>query len=151
MIKRFQTNQIMSSSFSDLPDEIVLQVINKLIDLKTLCHCKLVSTCFHLIILQIDTMISYIGVVFKPNDLSVGSKMLVKLPSYESFRRWLNQLPRLDVSSLYLSGLRPQVSMFMIVICSSGRLGWITTNSIHFNFSHRLQFMRLITERNMWS
>lgn len=46
------------SSFSHLPDEIVLQIFSKLIDFKTLCVCKLVSPRFNQIVSQVDT-ISY--------------------------------------------------------------------------------------------
>ncbi|KAK1430480.1 hypothetical protein QVD17_13237 [Tagetes erecta] len=49
-----------SSSINQLPDEIILQILNKLIDLKTLCICHLVSKRFSSIILQIDT-ISFIA------------------------------------------------------------------------------------------
>ncbi|GJU90895.1 F-box domain containing protein [Tanacetum coccineum] len=46
------------SSFSHLPDEIVLQILSKLFDFKTLCVCKLVSPRFNQIVNQVDT-ISY--------------------------------------------------------------------------------------------
>ena len=35
-----------SSSFTNLPDEMVLQILRELIDLKTLCVCKLVCKRF---------------------------------------------------------------------------------------------------------
>ncbi|PWA79458.1 F-box domain, Leucine-rich repeat domain, L domain-like protein [Artemisia annua] len=49
-----------SSSFEPLPDDVVLQIFSKLIDLKTLCRCKPVSKRFYRIILQVDT-ISFIA------------------------------------------------------------------------------------------
>lgn len=45
-----------SSSFSPLPDDIIHQILNKLIDLKTLCSCKLVSKRFFRIITTVDTI-----------------------------------------------------------------------------------------------
>ncbi|XP_023741052.1 F-box protein AUF2 [Lactuca sativa] len=45
-----------SSPLSSLPDEIILQIINKLIDLKTLCFCSLVSRRFSSIVLQVDSV-----------------------------------------------------------------------------------------------
>nr|XP_043622191.1 F-box protein AUF1-like [Erigeron canadensis] len=48
------------SYYSYLPDEIVLLILNKIVDLKTLCRCKLVSKQFNLIVHQVDT-ISFIA------------------------------------------------------------------------------------------
>ncbi|PWA50834.1 F-box domain, Leucine-rich repeat domain, L domain-like protein [Artemisia annua] len=45
-----------SSSFGRLPEDIVLQILNKLIDLKTLCLCKLVSKRFTSIVSQVETI-----------------------------------------------------------------------------------------------
>nr|GEX06707.1 hypothetical protein [Tanacetum cinerariifolium] len=45
-----------SSSFSYLPDEIVLQILSRLVDLKTLCHCKLVSIRFNRIVQQVNAI-----------------------------------------------------------------------------------------------
>ncbi|KAI3700389.1 hypothetical protein L2E82_45015 [Cichorium intybus] len=45
-----------SSSFTRLPDEIILQVLNKLIDSKTLICCYLVSKRFSSIVLQVDAI-----------------------------------------------------------------------------------------------
>ncbi|PWA38818.1 F-box domain, Leucine-rich repeat domain, L domain-like protein [Artemisia annua] len=45
-----------SSSFGRLPEDRVLQILNKLIDLKTLCLCKLVSKCFTSIVSQVETI-----------------------------------------------------------------------------------------------
>ncbi|GKA63917.1 F-box domain containing protein [Tanacetum coccineum] len=44
------------SSFSCLPDEMVLQILSKLVDFKTLCLCKLVSKRFWRIVHQVDTI-----------------------------------------------------------------------------------------------
>ncbi|GKD10558.1 F-box domain containing protein, partial [Tanacetum coccineum] len=43
-----------SSSFGCLPNEIVLQILSKLVDFKTLCLCKLVSKRFRRILHQFD-------------------------------------------------------------------------------------------------
>ncbi|KAI3700394.1 hypothetical protein L2E82_45020 [Cichorium intybus] len=45
-----------STPLSSLPDEIILQIFNKLIDLKTLCFCYLVSRRFSSIVLQVDAV-----------------------------------------------------------------------------------------------
>nr|XP_043631016.1 uncharacterized protein LOC122602391 [Erigeron canadensis]XP_043631017.1 uncharacterized protein LOC122602391 [Erigeron canadensis] len=51
------TIQNSSSSFNDLPDDIILQIFNKLTnDLKTLFFCHQVSKRFSLIVLQIHTI-----------------------------------------------------------------------------------------------
>ncbi|GJT10877.1 F-box domain containing protein [Tanacetum coccineum] len=44
------------SSFGRLPEDVVLQILNKLINLKTLCVCKLVSKRFNLIVSQVDVI-----------------------------------------------------------------------------------------------
>ena len=45
-----------SSSISCLPDEIVLQILSKLVDFKTLCLCELVSNRFRRIVRQVETI-----------------------------------------------------------------------------------------------
>ncbi|PWA86913.1 F-box domain, Leucine-rich repeat domain, L domain-like protein [Artemisia annua] len=45
-----------SSSFDPLPDDILHQILNKLIDLKILCSCKPVSKRFFRIITKVDTI-----------------------------------------------------------------------------------------------
>ncbi|XP_071690284.1 uncharacterized protein [Rutidosis leptorrhynchoides] len=45
-----------SSLISRLPDELLLLILNKIIDLKTLCTCKLVSKRFSSIVVQIDSV-----------------------------------------------------------------------------------------------
>ncbi|KAL8196095.1 hypothetical protein R6Q57_025095 [Mikania cordata] len=49
-----------SSSLNRLPDELILQILSKLVDLKILCACLLVSKRFSSIVLQVDT-ISFIA------------------------------------------------------------------------------------------
>ncbi|PWA78860.1 F-box domain, Leucine-rich repeat domain, L domain-like protein [Artemisia annua] len=44
------------TSFSDLPEDIVFQILNKLTDLKTLCLCKHVSRRFYHIVLQVEAI-----------------------------------------------------------------------------------------------
>ncbi|CAI9277523.1 unnamed protein product [Lactuca saligna] len=55
-----------SSPISRLPDEIILLILNKLIDLKTLCFCYLVSKRFSSIVLQVDA-ISFASPVLNPH------------------------------------------------------------------------------------
>ncbi|XP_071690286.1 uncharacterized protein [Rutidosis leptorrhynchoides] len=45
-----------SSLISRLPDDLVLEIFNKIMDLKTLCTCKLVSKRFSSIVVQIDSV-----------------------------------------------------------------------------------------------
>ncbi|CAH1412577.1 unnamed protein product [Lactuca virosa] len=82
-----------SSSISRLPDEIILQILNKLIDLKTLCFCYLVSRRFSSIVLQVDAItISFTAPLVNPpipdkNTVGDVAPLLPKLYSYygESF------------------------------------------------------------------
>ncbi|KAL7611442.1 hypothetical protein Lser_V15G13712 [Lactuca serriola] len=60
-----------SSSISRLPDEIILQILNRLIDLKTLCFCYLVSKRFSSIVLQVDA-ISLTSPVWTPDKNTIG-------------------------------------------------------------------------------
>ncbi|XP_023763328.1 F-box protein AUF2 [Lactuca sativa] len=82
-----------SSSISRLPDEIILQILNKLIDLKTLCFSYLVSRRFSSIVLQVDAItISFTAPLVNPsipdkNTVADVAPPLPKLYSYygESF------------------------------------------------------------------
>ncbi|GKB63805.1 F-box domain containing protein, partial [Tanacetum coccineum] len=83
-----------SSSFSYLLDEIVLQILSRLIDLKTLCRCKLVSIRFNHIVQQVDAISSTIISVDHPsfNSNSLGAPgehddllYLFKCESFHSF------------------------------------------------------------------
>lgn len=56
-----------SSSFSCLPDEMVLQILTKLIDLNALCRCKLVSRRFYYLVNHVDA-ISFTPRIVKPRD-----------------------------------------------------------------------------------
>lgn len=42
--------------FHGLPDDIVIEVLNKVFDLKTLCICKVVSKCFYRNVLQVEVI-----------------------------------------------------------------------------------------------
>ncbi|GKB32013.1 F-box domain containing protein [Tanacetum coccineum] len=76
-------NKTNESTFDDLPDEMVLQILSKISDLKTLCICELVSKLFYRIVLQVEA-ISFTSVidpiVIPPNmelDLSVSFTLLM--------------------------------------------------------------------------
>ncbi|CAH1412587.1 unnamed protein product [Lactuca virosa] len=56
IVKSRKKKNADASLFSRLPDEIILQIVNKLIDLKTLCFCYLVSKRLSSIVLQVDTI-----------------------------------------------------------------------------------------------
>lgn len=61
-----------SSSFSCLPDDIVFQILSKLVDFKTLCLCELVSKRFGRIVRQVDT-VSFTSFTDPLADLPTGS------------------------------------------------------------------------------
>ncbi|KAI3700388.1 hypothetical protein L2E82_45014 [Cichorium intybus] len=56
IVKSRKEDANASSSFTRLPDEIILQVLNKLIDSKTLICCYLVSKRFSSIVVQVDAI-----------------------------------------------------------------------------------------------
>ncbi|CAI9277532.1 unnamed protein product [Lactuca saligna] len=56
MLKSRKEDADASSPFSRLPDEIFHEIINKIIDLKSLCFCYLVSRRFSSIVLQVDAI-----------------------------------------------------------------------------------------------
>ncbi|KAI3503969.1 hypothetical protein L1887_32493 [Cichorium endivia] len=56
IVKSRKEDADASSSFTRLPDEIILHVLNKLIDSKTLICCYLVSKRFSSIVLQVDAI-----------------------------------------------------------------------------------------------
>ncbi|CAI9277541.1 unnamed protein product [Lactuca saligna] len=60
-----QMVRLQSDEISRLPDEIILQILNRLIDLKTLCFCYLVSKRFSSIVLQVDA-ISFLSPLLNP-------------------------------------------------------------------------------------
>ena len=71
-MKNFEKSHVEddSSSFDALPDDVVLQILRKLVDLKALCPCKLVSKRFYRIIRQVDA----ISFITKP-DISFNSAL----------------------------------------------------------------------------
>nr|KAJ0215591.1 hypothetical protein LSAT_V11C300146950 [Lactuca sativa] len=72
-----------SSPISRLPDEIILLILNRLIDLKTLCFCYLVSKRFFSIVLQVDA-ISFASPVLNPHisdKNTIPSKSLLRMIS----------------------------------------------------------------------
>ncbi|GKB80599.1 F-box domain containing protein [Tanacetum coccineum] len=81
--KSSHSNKTNESTFDDLLDEMVLQILSKISDLKTLCICELVSKLFYRIVLQVEA-ISFTSVidpiVIPPNmelDLSVSFTLLM--------------------------------------------------------------------------
>ena len=56
------------SSFSHLPDEMVLLILRKVIDLKTLCLCKLVCKRFNQIVLRVDTIFLNVPLIGNPSS-----------------------------------------------------------------------------------
>lgn len=69
-IQKSSLNQ--TTSINHLPDEIILQIFNKLSDLKTLCFCNLVSKRFSSITLQVTT-ISFTAPNVNPNNNNTTS------------------------------------------------------------------------------
>ncbi|XP_023763327.1 F-box protein AUF1 [Lactuca sativa] len=83
-----------SSPISRLPDEIILLILNRLIDLKTLCFCYLVSKRFSSIVLQVDA-ISFASPVLNPH---ISDKKTI--PS-KSFLRMISSLYGESFLSVY--------------------------------------------------
>ncbi|PWA78861.1 F-box domain, Leucine-rich repeat domain, L domain-like protein [Artemisia annua] len=74
------------TSFSDLPEDIASQIINKLTDLKTLCLCKLVSRRFYHIVLQVEA-ISFTCFTNPFVDPSYSASFLSAIKSLMKFER----------------------------------------------------------------
>ncbi|CAI9277521.1 unnamed protein product [Lactuca saligna] len=112
-----------SSSISTLPDEILLQILNRLIDLKTLCFCYLVSRRFSSIVLQVDT-ISFTAPLINPpipDKNTVGDvSPSMPLPPIASF---IIDKYFLSVST-FLSNFTAVKSLFVELPTSSDK-GWI--------------------------
>ncbi|PWA44693.1 F-box domain, Leucine-rich repeat domain, L domain-like protein [Artemisia annua] len=86
-----------SSSFTRLPDEMVLQIICKIINFKTLCLCELVSKRFLRIVHQIDTIYftSFTDPIADPPSKEViPYDTLASLGSYRSAIICLNKFGR---------------------------------------------------------
>lgn len=87
-MNKFQKAEDDSSSFSRLPDEIVLEILNKGMDLKSLCVCKLVSKRFNLIVLQVKAI------------------YYAALGSFAQFKSYLSMFSREFTSSRLLKKLK---------------------------------------------
>ncbi|PWA62600.1 F-box domain, Leucine-rich repeat domain, L domain-like protein [Artemisia annua] len=87
-----------SSSFTRLPDEMVLQIICKIIDFKTLCLCELVSKRFRRIVHQVETIcftsFTY-PIAFPPIKEVIPSDTLASLGSYWSAIMCLKKFGRM--------------------------------------------------------
>ncbi|CAH1412578.1 unnamed protein product [Lactuca virosa] len=90
-----------SSSISRLPDEIILLILNRLIDLKTLCFCYLVSKRFSSIVVQVDA-ISFASPVLNPH-ISDKNTISDVSPS-RSFLRMISSLYVCDKDGLCVNG-----------------------------------------------
>ncbi|CAH1412569.1 unnamed protein product [Lactuca virosa] len=66
-----QMIRLQSDEISRLQDEIILRILNRLIDLKTLCFCYLVSKRFSSIVLQVDA-ISFTSPLWTPDKNTIG-------------------------------------------------------------------------------
>nr|XP_043613585.1 uncharacterized protein LOC122585525 [Erigeron canadensis] len=79
------------SPFSRLPDDIVIQIYNKIMDLKTLCYCQLISKHLGLIVFQVDNVLFNVPLRIalenenRPEDIKI---------LFESYR-----LPIVDIAS----------------------------------------------------
>ncbi|PWA77320.1 F-box domain, Leucine-rich repeat domain, L domain-like protein [Artemisia annua] len=88
------------SSFSCLPDDVLLHVISNLSDLKTLCLCKLVSKRFHRIVLQVEAISFTDPLLETPNLEWDTSAPDAWLGSFRSVISSLNEFER--VKSLFV-------------------------------------------------
>ncbi|PWA39459.1 F-box domain, Leucine-rich repeat domain, L domain-like protein [Artemisia annua] len=66
-----------SSLFGRLPNEIILQTLTNLVDLKTLCFCRLVCRRFYWIVVEVDTI--SLTPSLKDNSEATFPKKLLKL------------------------------------------------------------------------
>lgn len=84
------------SSFSCLPDDILLQIFNRLIDLKTLCRCKLVSIRFNHIVQQVNAI--SVTIPFDSNSSGDPSERdrplyLFKCETFSAFKSLCIEMP----------------------------------------------------------
>ncbi|KAL7610617.1 hypothetical protein Lser_V15G13700 [Lactuca serriola] len=92
-----------SSSINRLPDEIILQILNKIIDLRSLCFCYLLSKRFSSIVLEVDA-VSFTAPFKDPNipnknpvgDISQSRPCHPKLSAHGFLRKFTG------VKSLYI-------------------------------------------------
>lgn len=123
-----------SCSFDRLPDDIVLQILNKLIDLKALCFCKLVCRRFYSIVVQVDT-ISF--TTTKPHYHEPSRTSLYEFTRLKSlyFEKGGD-----DNDYLFKWKIRPSSSFDRFIILSPSLIFdknngvYVTGNDIHKNF-----------------
>ncbi|CAH1412581.1 unnamed protein product [Lactuca virosa] len=90
-----------NSCITTLPDGIILQILNKSIDLKTLCFCYLVSKRFSSIVLQVDA-ISFTAPCIDPN-----------IPHKNTEGDVAPSMPLLPIISLIMGNYFPSVLVFL--------------------------------------
>ncbi|GJV13937.1 F-box domain containing protein [Tanacetum coccineum] len=113
-IKKSRTS-VDSCSLSSLPDEMVLQILDKLIDLKILCLCKLVSKRFNQIVTQVNT-ISFTAltdpVLEAHNQESEASNTVASVGPFRSAYRSLMKFRRVKSVHIQLPSSIDSLSLF---------------------------------------
>ncbi|XP_071687072.1 uncharacterized protein [Rutidosis leptorrhynchoides] len=96
-----ESSSSSSSRFVLLPDEMVLQILNKLSDLKSLCICKLIPKRFDSIVFQVDTIfvIASSGLSWKISD---GVTVRFNLDSFSSAIKFLSTFTKLKSLCIHM-------------------------------------------------
>ncbi|GJX50751.1 F-box domain containing protein [Tanacetum coccineum] len=144
-----------SLTFSRLPDEMILQILCKVIDLKTLCLCKLVSKCFHRIVLQVDTICftspfnSFNYPLVDPPNLDWNdSAPVASLGSFGSAIWSLKKFERVKSLSIHLSSSYDNCSLFKWKIKFGNTLDSLLFLSPTLIFKNRIVYVRHVNEED---
>nr|GEU88178.1 hypothetical protein [Tanacetum cinerariifolium] len=131
--------KINKSTFDDLPDEIVLQVLSKISDLKTLCICELVSKRFYRTVLQVEA-ISFTSLTYSlvhPLDMSLNiSNAFTLTKSFKSAMLSLKKFTRVKSICIQLSSSYNNPLLFKWTIKFGNKLDsllFLSPNSIYHN------------------
>ncbi|GKC38455.1 F-box domain containing protein [Tanacetum coccineum] len=131
--------KINKSTFDDLPDEIVLQILSKLSDLKTLCICELVSKRVYRSVLQVEA-ISFMSVTYPlvhPLDMSLIISFAFTLTeSFKSVMLSLKKFTRVKSVRIQLASSYNNPLLFKWTIKFGNNLDsllFLSPNSIYHN------------------
>ncbi|GJZ79499.1 F-box domain containing protein, partial [Tanacetum coccineum] len=128
-----------STSFDDLPDDIVYQILSKLSDLKTLCICELVCKQFYRTVLQVEA-ISFTPVthpLVDPPDINWNYSIYATLlRSFESAMLSLKKFTRVKSICIQLSSPCDNPLLFKWKIKFGNKLDsllFLSPNSVYHN------------------
>ncbi|PWA48602.1 F-box domain, Leucine-rich repeat domain, L domain-like protein [Artemisia annua] len=124
-----------SSSFSHLPDEMVLQILRELIDLKTLCVCKLVCKRFFRIAHQVRTISFTAPSNFNWKTSDGRASIWSAIESLNSFK--MVKSLSIEVPSSCHEGVNKRCSLFKWKIIKFGNkldsFVFLSPNSVYHN------------------